>query len=162
MKKDAGVSIVELITCLAILGIMAGITYPQFDGWKHKLALRGATSDLFCELHRARSAAIRCNSYAVFLYHGNGYEMFVDNGNDGGVKEDWVRQSGEQLLADIVFEDGIRILMEESTFTNNRMRFSGHPGVKAGTVVMQSPDGRKTKIVVNVVGRVRVEEIAGG
>jgi hypothetical protein len=84
---------------------------------------------------------------------------YIDDGNNGGNKEDYIHQSGEQVLSDVTLGDRIKIAIPESTFTSQRTRFSGKPGISAGAVVLQGSNGNKSKVFVNIIGRVRVEKL---
>ena len=159
MKKQSGVTLTEAAIVLAILSILGGFAAPMFENWESVVALRAEVSTLVGELHKARYVAIRSNEYVVFYYTDSGYKIFIDDGLDGGLREDWNHQSGEQMLSDVTFGKGVKIDLAESTFTSQRTRFSGSPGVKAGAVVLHGCCGNNTKIVVNSIGRVRVEKL---
>jgi prepilin-type N-terminal cleavage/methylation domain-containing protein len=159
MRNEKGVTLVEVVSCMVILGVLAGIAFPSLENMKAKLALHGEVSKLVGELHKARIVAIKNNAKVVFRYNESGYMTFIDDGNNGGTKNDWIHQSGEQLLSDVTFDDRIKIAVPESTFTSHRTIFSGKPGIIAGGVVLQGSNGSKSKVIVNAVGRVRVEKL---
>ncbi|MBU1564064.1 MAG: GspH/FimT family pseudopilin [Proteobacteria bacterium] len=160
MKNENGVTLVEVMSCLVILSVLSGIATPLFKDMMSKQALYGATSMLVSELHKARSYAMRSNSHVAFSYTEDGYKAFIDDGQGGGTEGDWIQQPGEQVLANVdLLKDRLKIAVDESTFTAQRTRFSGRPGIKAGAIVLQGNDGRKNKIIVNFIGRVRVEKL---
>ena len=159
MRNQTGMTLVEVMTVLVVLSVMCGIAGPVFEHLNGKMALRSEVSRLVSEFHKARAFAIQKNEYVVFHYTEEGYNLFVDDGSGGGTKGDWNFQSGEEMLAGIIFQNGVKIHSEESTFTSNRTRFTGRPGVKAGSVVLIGKDGNKAKVVVNSIGRVRVEKL---
>jgi prepilin-type N-terminal cleavage/methylation domain-containing protein len=159
MKKQDGVTLVEVLAVLVILTVLAGFTAPMVEQWKAKIALRAEVSKLVGELHRARCAAVRSNACVVFSYTENGYKTFIDDGFGGGLKEDLIQQPGERTLADVSLGKELKVVLSDSTFTLQRTGFTGRPGVKAGSVVLLASDGSKTKVVVNSIGRVRVEKL---
>ncbi len=159
MRNQSGVTLMEIISCMMILGVLAGIARPSFENMKSRMALRGETSNLVSELHRARSLAIKTNEFVAFVYTERGYKIFVDDGRGGGTKEDWIQQPGEQILANVTLEERLKIVLDESSFTSQRTRFSRSPGLKPGAVVMQEHFGNKRKVIINVIGRVRVENL---
>ena len=160
MKNEKGVTLVEVMSCLIILSVLSGIATPIFKNMMSRQALNMATSMLVGELHKARSFAMKSNSHVVFCYTENGYKTFIDDGQGGGIKEDWIPQPGEQVLANVdLVKDRLKIAVDESTFNTQRTRFSGRPGITAGSIVLQGSDGRKNKVIVNVIGRVRVEKL---
>ena len=154
-----GFSLTELVSGMAILCILGGVAIPTFEGWKAEAQLRDSVSDLVCELYRARGSAIKDNSYVVFTFDTTGYQAFSDDGAGGGKTGDWVQQSGERTIGQIVLPESIHIVMAESTFTASRTRFSGGIGVKAGSIVMESSNGSKSKIVLSSIGRIRTEKL---
>ena len=159
MKNEKGVTLIEVMSTLIILSVLSGIATPIFQNMLLRMDFNQEVSLLVSKLHEARSVAMKGNSRVVFCYSASGYKIFVDDGAGGGTEEDWKHQSGEQLLADITLGDRFQIVLDDSTFTLQRTRFSGRPGITAGSIVMQGHDGRKTKIVLNVIGRVRVEKV---
>ena len=159
MRNEKGVTLVEVVSCMVILSVLAGIAMPSVENMKAKLAMHGEVSKLVGELHKAKLFAIKSNAKVVFRYTENGYMTFIDDGNNGGTKNDWIHQSGEQLLSDVTLGDQIKISVPESTFTSQRTVFSGKPGISAGGVVLQGRNGNKNKVIVNAIGRVRVEKL---
>ncbi len=159
MRNEKGVTLVEVVSCMVILSALAGMASPMIGTMKAKLALHSEVSKLVGELHKAKLFAIKSNTKVVFKYNENGYMTFIDDGNNGGSKEDYIHQSGEQLLSDVTLGDRIKIAVPESTFTSDRTRFSGKPGISAGAVVLQGSDGNKSKVIVNSIGRVRVVKL---
>ncbi|GEM_PF-4435212 len=159
MRNEKGVTLVEVVSCMVILSVLAGMANPMFENIKAKLALHGEVSKLVGELHNARIFAIKSNAHVVFHYTENGYITFVDDGKNGGIKGDCSHQSGEQILSDVTFGDRLKIVAPESSFTLQRAIFSGKIGVSGGTVVLQGSNGNKSKVIVNSLGRVRVEKL---
>ncbi|MFH0781609.1 MAG: GspH/FimT family pseudopilin [Pseudomonadota bacterium] len=160
MKNENGVTLVEVMSCLVILSFLSGIATPFFKDMMARQALNGATSMLVGELHKARSFAMTSNSPVAFSYTEGGYKTFIDDGQGGGTEGDWIQQTGEKVLANVsLLTDRLKISVDESTFTAQRTCFSGRPGIKAGAIVLQGNDGRKNKVIVNFIGRVRVEKL---
>lgn len=159
MNNEKGITLVEVMSCLVVVSVLAGFAIPTIETFKSKLSLNGEVSRMVSELHKARLYAITHNSFVVFTYSDHGYKTFIDDGSGGGNKQDWVRQSGEQLLSDVTFSERILIDTSQSSFTSHRTRFSTKPGVSGGTVVLTDNKGHSKKVVVNSVGRVRVEKI---
>ncbi len=159
MNNHRGATLVEIVSCLVILGVLAGMAFPLIEKMKVKLALHSEVSTLVEELRKARIFAIKSNAPVVFSYTDKGYMTFIDDGRNGGHNKDWVRQAGEQVLCSKTLGNGIDIILPESTFTSHRTRFSVGPGISAGAVVLQDSEGNKSKVIVNAVGRVRVQKL---
>lgn len=159
MKNERGVTLIEVVSCLVILCVLGGIAIPAAENFKAKLALHGEISRLVEELYKARVIAIKSNAPVVFWYTDSGYRAFIDDGQGGGIQKDWLQQPGEQTVADVTLKNRSKILIQESSFTAQRTRFSGGPGISAGAIVIQGDNGHKSKVIVNSIGRVRVEKL---
>ena len=156
--SDKGFSLIEVIVCLVVLCACSAMVYPEVQQWKENNTLRSQTLELVAELHGARKTALMKNIDVVVSYYENGYKIFIDDGNGGGIKGDRVYQPGEKLLRDRLFDNSVKISLSDSSFTSARALFSGKVGVKAGSIVLKGNSGGKYKVVMNIVGRVRVEK----
>jgi Tfp pilus assembly protein FimT len=161
MRNQKGFTLVEAISCFLIIGVLSGIAIPAYHAMILRYRFKTETSRIVNIFNLAKSFATLKKYPVVFSYDHDGYLVFVDDGAGGGNAGDWVRQPGEQLLAYCdLRRNGIHIDVDQSTFTGQRTRFSGTPAIKAGSVVLVGADGNsKTKIVVNITGRVRVEKL---
>ncbi len=93
----------------------------------------------------------------VLCLTSGGYKIFVDNGEGAGKKGDWVRQDQERQLVDHQYKNGVTLT--QTTFTANRTRFNGRVAMKAGRVILSNKNGSQIQLVVNTVGRFRVEKL---
>ena len=158
MSND-GFTLVEAVVCLAVVGILGFFSFPVLSSMKANIILQAETRKLVSQMQRARFAAIMKNSYVVFTYNERGYETFVDDGSGGGVKNDRIRQPGEQLLSEYTLDPQVRIQTNESTFQYDRALFSWKTGVKGGSIILQENGGAKNKITMNMVGRLLVKKL---
>ncbi len=155
--NQMGFSLVEVKICCAITAILAVCSYPIFTSVQQSRALHKEIRVLYSSLQQAKVEAIKQNSFVVFKTTDKGYQIFVDDGNGGGKKGDWVRQPSEKQLTLHTYRDGISL--EKTTFTGKRTRFNGRVCMKAGRVILKNGDGAKTQLVVSTLGRLRVEKI---
>ncbi len=175
----SGFTLLESVTTLAILAVLLGIAIGPFGRMIEMSRLKSLTNDLLVDVHLARSEAIRlgkrvalcaaksqtsCSNDGADSGWHQGWMMFVDANNSGTrepeepllrfhmpVPEGW-RISGNQPVAKYVSYDSLGA---------TRMR-SG--AFQAGTFTvckLESLTGKARKLVINSVGRPRVEEADG-
>ena len=54
-----GMTFIEVSVTVAILGVMAGLTFPRFGSYRDRIAVDAATSSTMSLLAAARHAALR-------------------------------------------------------------------------------------------------------
>ena len=84
MKKK-GFTLLELIFCIAILGILMAIGIPSYVEYLPKYRANGAIRRLFTELQYAKMKAIADNNDYVVTFDtaNNSYNIYNDANNDG-------------------------------------------------------------------------------
>lgn len=150
-----GFSYVELNVCCCVMLLLAAICGPYLNNVKNTHCLSKEMRELYTNFQRAKIEAIKENTYVVFKHDDQGYEIFVDDGKDGGKKGDWKRQKGEKMLINHEFGNGVTV--KESTFTAQRTRFTGRVAMKAGRIIIENDWGNQMQLVVNTIGRIRIE-----
>ncbi len=83
MKKNAGLTLLELMITIAIIAVVSAIAIPNMIGWVPKYRLQNAASDLRGELQATRMRAIReaREIAAYFDIPANRY-LVVDSGSN--------------------------------------------------------------------------------
>ncbi len=144
----------EVMVVLSIIAIISAISIPNMIGWREKKKLYGAANNLAADLQLARISAIRqSESVAVIFNAGSvsSYSMFIDKNGD------WTQDADDNLLRNIEAQAGITL--KSTTFSGNHTHFNtkGMPSV-TGTVVFEDSSGKSLSVVVNSVGRIRIDE----
>lgn len=141
MRSERGVTGVELVIVLAILAVGIGAVVPTVGSVLAALRTHGAAADLYGAIHltRARARATGLMHALVLEPDGRGFRIVED---PAGTPRTVV---GPHALVDGVVATG-----------NSTIRFSPKGfAVPFGTITVRS-DGEVRRLIVNILGRVRV------
>lgn len=154
VRKENGFSLFELLVVVAIMAVASTIVIPQIIGWRSNAKLRGAADNLKSDLEMAKIRAVRENAFVTIRFDtaANSYDVFVDNGVNPG---DYLLDPDEQKLRDRKFPAGVTLV--NTTFTNDRTRFSSRGRADNGTAVLVNSKGEKREVIISTVGRIHVE-----
>ncbi len=169
-RSEGGVSLVEAITVVALLLVIAAFAMPDMSDFSTRRKVSSLFRDLNILLTDARLAAYKANANVVVQFDSategtiDRITAFVDNGEGGGIAKDEIRQHGEAVLATL--SAGRRGDDSDSpgwpvSFTtnlnNNRLILRPHPGIFGGTITVYWRGEEQGRLIVNSLGRVRVE-----
>ena len=95
IHNNNGYSLVELLTLLVILSILAGWAIPNYSQWAERYEINGESQKLYLDLQLARITALRNNNDVVVTFNTglNTYVIHNDTNSDGA------QDSGESLKA---------------------------------------------------------------
>lgn len=156
MNENRGFTLVELMLCVVISGLLFLFAYPAIEGWKEKERVRSEVFEMTRVLMRARLAAIQSNCNVAVLFSHDGYYVFEDDGTAGGSPNDWLRQPGEKEIYSHRCPLGFTLA---TNFSSDRMRFKGRSSIVGGTVIVSYHGEDVAKVVTSLSGRVRIEKI---
>ena len=91
IRKNSGLTAMEMAMTLAIMAILATFMMPPYLQWLRSYRLKGAVNNLICDVEMAKFRAIRENDFVAIQFQPTGYTMFLDNGEGGGTAGDWVQ-----------------------------------------------------------------------
>ena len=167
MRKDSGFSFVELMTVIAILGILAGIAIPSFISWRANSQLSRASRDVYSSFQKAKIEAIRRNAVCAVKFRVNDILIYIEE------EEPPYTYDGEIPISTIKWSDypGIGLDTNEGggfgvTFTKQAIFFGsdGLPrndtnGLVSGTVFLTNQDHtRKNTVEVTTAGNIRIKQ----
>ncbi len=156
-KKEAGVTLIELMVVIGMLAILSGIVTPNIMAWRREAQLRNATTQLWGDLQKARSVAIKENQIVRIGFEADRYVIY---------KED-----GPVVLSQRNLPAGASIDLGNTTFTDDDptpdgkvdTSFNGQGVPKTGVVgdrgeiVITGSTGSK-KITINIIGRIEMKD----
>jgi type IV fimbrial biogenesis protein FimT len=139
MLGRRGLTIIELVVVMCILGVMVLIAIPNIGRWLPRYRLRSAARDVASNIQLARLGAIKDNREWAVLFDtaGQSYRVISNKGPDGnwGTPDD-----AEEKIVNL------------SDYPSVRFGSSGHPPI---------PDGGAVSDGVTFVGK-RAEFNPGG
>lgn len=160
MANNDGFSVVEIMTCVAVISVMAIFAYPDISRWQHNLKLNDEVSGAVGNLQRAKMEAINYNAPVAIVFTSGSYQIFVDDGRGtGGINGDYTKQIDEIMLVDHTLPAGISFESASFGALGWKVRFKGSIGNSSGSAVLKGEKG-KVKIKISSAGRIRTEKIA--
>jgi type IV fimbrial biogenesis protein FimT len=153
VHKNSGFSLMELMTVVAIIAVLAAFAIPNMIGARSRSKLQGVVDNLTGDLRLAKLMAIRESSFVVVDFAADSYRLFIDD------NEDW-DSTGERTLQTRQLPPDVRIDLAATDLSDDRTRFNdrGLPDdTNLGTVVIVNSAGDQRSININRLGRVRVQ-----
>jgi prepilin-type N-terminal cleavage/methylation domain-containing protein len=172
VKSSSAFTLVELVVVVAILTVVIGIGVPTYQFTiKPTMHLNGAARRLYADFQRIRLRAIRDNTRHGLAFmktvDGKYYDYIVFK--DQSPHDNSVYDAGEFVKGIVFTDDYTSVCFDEDASTsgdgvdffgtNNAtvMRPDGLP-TKNGTVYLMNKKHEGRKIIVNLMGGVRLEK----
>lgn len=173
MRMEAGLTLMELLVTIAVLGVLLGIGLPAFGGLVQENRLTAATNHFVAALHATRSEAVRRNLRVTLCKSANadqcvatggweqGWIVFVDSDSTGERSED-----DPILIVGGGFRDGISIA--GNAMVENYISYVGlgstrraNGSLQMGTITLCAGDSGR-RIIISRTGRARVQSAQCG
>lgn len=101
MVSLAGFTLVEMLVVVAILVVGAAVSIPVFRGYTAEAHLVGAGQAFRSQFRKARSMAVRSNTYTAIRFEsgprGDVFAIYAD-GNGNGVRSAEIRRGIDRLV----------------------------------------------------------------
>jgi prepilin-type N-terminal cleavage/methylation domain-containing protein len=153
-----GLTFFEVIVVMAILAIVSAFVVPGFIEWRSDMKLQSAANNLKGDLEMAKARAIRENNYVAVLFEEGGYDIFIDDGaGEDGSPGNYDRDGEELLLRDRPMPSGVKIDLEDTTFGENRTRFTSRGHTTNGHTAVVNLDGERIKVTLFSLGKITLE-----
>ena len=180
-RHEKGVTLIELVIVMAIIGIMALFMTPSIGDWVQNYRIKQAARDIASDLQFARMKAISARKYCTVAFTATGYVIFPDYDNDlvldtanigdldgDGDQENETTDIYKQVtLSRVVFDtaqsdggnDGINFINNAVAFDSRGMPRDDTGNFQSGTVFIINPAIEKGRRVdVTSAGAVSITE----
>jgi len=152
-NKQTGFTLLELMVVIAIIGILAAASMPNFIGWLQDRHFKSALQQTLGIMHSTKAHAIKENLSTVVEFDTSNGEIrvFSIDGNDTEVEH----------LRTYELNPGVSIVSLDITGDSSQLRFDSRglpsPVDKSSTIKFESDRGRSKVINVSMAGRIRIE-----
>lgn len=164
ITNSDGFSLMEAMIVIAILAIMSAIAIPNMLSWLANKGLQSATRDLYSNMRKAQSAAVKNNRNCALSFDAAvGYQVYVDN------NKNFIHEGTEQLIADVRWSDYRNVQFISATgfvdvagkpslaFQPNLLPVVQSVPFATGTVRLQNSIPRQQAIEVSTSGNVSIQ-----
>ncbi|MDB6061665.1 MAG: putative type-4 fimbrial pilin related signal peptide protein [Verrucomicrobiaceae bacterium] len=166
MPKGTGFTLIELITSVAIIGIITAIATPSFNNLVIRTHLERTTSDFVQSLALARTKAAYLHTKVAVIPEGaewgNGWTVYEDINSDGKIN-----QNETVFFRHGPINNSLQIHAGGTIANYIAYIPNGYTARRNNAYLMDSlffcAPGAKTfnkKLIINFSGRVRIEDIA--
>lgn len=170
-SSKKGFSLIELVTVVAIIGVLASISFPLFHKWLPNMRLKDATQDLYGYMQKARLGAVKTNSdwAIVFDSSNNTYTLYsdwdADNDNEGvislGSYRSGVKFGHGDAPTDV--SDNAFVVNEISSYPGNTVKFNSLGTGSTGYVYLDHEKNTTAFVVGSLSsGVIKVKRWVGG
>jgi len=166
VKNNHGFTIVEIVVTTVIISILATIAVTALINWLPNFRLKTAASALFADLQSVKTEAIKRKANVVVLFDSpnDEYSMFVDNGDGGGTRDDFIINGSEETLKTITLNSDI--VLNPGDFNGTQATGFNQRGFPAGNrngfIVMQNAQSRFYRITISASGSITNEISSDG
>src|SRR5258706_8335499 len=148
MRMEArGFTILELIVALALIGVLAAAAGWRAIAWVPELRLEAAARQVVLELRLMRGRAMAEQSY---------HRLFFAPANETYRRQQRSGATYQNDGAPVALPPGIDLV--DCTAANAAISFAPRgTAASFGRVTLRNANGRERQVIVDIVGRVRVQ-----
>lgn len=148
--NNAGFSLAELMTAIAIIAVLSAIAVPNMIGWRERAKLRGTYENLRGDLQWAKIRAIRDHDLVAVVLEPNRYKI-----NDAAGATVRSRQLPAGVALNLAAST---VPVDPDNINDLKARFDSRGRCPDdGTLVLQDSSGEQRQISINPLGQIRPE-----
>lgn len=139
--REQGWSLTELLTVLAIMGILAGLAWPSYQTIAARVQARSATSEIASELRLARQLAMARRERLRVIFDREGRTISL-------------RCTGAENILHVYHYADKGVVVEEPTAGHELLFYPSGRSATPTTIRVRDSRGRETTFTVSITGRV--------
>lgn len=142
MRRQAGITLVELLVTLAVIGIMVGVVFPGFRGLMDRNSLATTANAMVLAVSYARSEALRGEGFVCVRHRGSWAQGWQVINNCGVAADEVVARVFEPIpnALTLAASDGISQLR----FNNQGLLHDGTP--RTFTLCLPGDSGVRVRV----------------
>jgi type IV fimbrial biogenesis protein FimT len=142
-RQEQGWSLTELLTVLAIMGIVAALAGPSYQAVVARVQARSATVEIASELRLARQLAMARRERLRVVFDREGRTITL-------------RRADAEGILDVYHYGDKGVVVEEPTSGPELLFHPSGRSVTPTTIRVRDSQGRETMFTVSITGRVSV------
>lgn len=157
MKKQSGLTLLELCVTIAIFATLSAIALPNFIGWLPKHRLNSAAREVLSSIEYIKLRSVKDNANTAISFNpaNESYTVFLDNGA-GANTGNGVLDGDEVVVKRGQMPAGVHLT--NTTFPANTLKFDrrGFPSGVSGSANLMNSQGKTKSITVNIAGNSKI------
>jgi len=165
--RERGLTVIELMVVLAVIGVMAAVTAPNLVRWSTGIRMHSSINEIASELQLARMKAIAQNTDVTLCFYDpspdlpqypNGF--FSSHVTATGWCPDPPAAPGSDVERFKLTLSGLPVGIKVVPPASKRFTFNSRGQVNSAHIDITNPQTQSTRrIVVHFTGRVKIEAL---
>jgi prepilin-type N-terminal cleavage/methylation domain-containing protein len=184
LRKNEGFSLPEVLTVVAIIGIMSAIAIPSMLSWLSNKGMQSAARDLYSNMKKAQSFAVKENRNCAVTFNGTaGYTVYMDAATpwdaSAATNKNFVHDAGagERIIAQVLWSDYRNVELDTANPPSFADNSGGNPTIafqpnlipvippktpvkflaSDETVRLKNSNGRTATLTVSISGNISLK-----